>query len=87
MQVVSCGANPFSPRSSHGDSSYYGYCMRCVSGIWSRRKCVSMLFDGSPRGLCRQVGSDGLIPVVADLRSVLALFPPPPLAAEDMKDF
>lgn len=32
-------------------------------------------------------GSDGLIPVVADLRSVLALFPPPPLAAEDMKDF
>lgn len=48
---------------------------------------MSMLFDGRPRRLCRQVGSDGLIPVVADLRSVLALFPPPPLAAEDMKDF
>lgn len=38
VQVVSCGANPFSPRSSHGDSSYYGYCMRCVSGIW----CVTV---------------------------------------------
>lgn len=38
VQVISCGANPFSPRSSHGDSSYYGYCMRSVSGIW----CVTV---------------------------------------------
>lgn len=45
---------------------------------------MSMLFDGRPRG----VGSEGLIPVVADLRSVLALFPPPDtFGAKDMKDF
>ncbi len=31
VQIISCDANPFAPGSSHGDSSYYGYCMLSVS--------------------------------------------------------
>lgn len=34
------------------------------------------IYCGRPLALCRQVGSDGLIPLLTDLRSVLALSPP-----------
>lgn len=78
VQIISCDANPFAPGSSHGDSSYYGYCMLsvsvssvcnspgesvCLYCIYAQYVCV---FDGKPQGLCRQVGSDGLIPTLAD---------------------
>lgn len=78
MQIISCDANPFAPGSSHGDSRYYGYCMFSVSvssvcnspgesvcfyTVYTHNVYV---FDGRPRGLCRQVGSDSLIPVLTD---------------------
>lgn len=86
MLIISCDANPFYPVSSHGDISYYGYCMLLVLYVCnSPQESVSILylytishtFDSKPQGLGRQTGSEGLIPVSTDLRSVLLESPPP----------
>lgn len=42
VQIDSCDANPFAPGSSHGDSSYYGYCMISVSA--TVQECVCELY-------------------------------------------
>lgn len=82
VQIISCDANPFALGSSHGDSSYYGYCMISVSATVQEYVCELYLrsgmyvLNGRPLALCRQFGSDGLIPVLTDLRSVLVLSPP-----------
>lgn len=78
VQIISCEANPFAPGSSHGDSGYCGCCMLSVfvSSVCvtvQKRVCVytvythnMYVFDGKPRGFCRQVGSDRLIPMLTD---------------------
>lgn len=53
VQIISCDANP---GSSHGDSSFYGYCTLSVSTVCAtvqERECLYMctimyVFDGEP---------------------------------------
>lgn len=59
VHIISCDANLSSPGSSHGDRSQRVQERECVYTVYTINKYV---FDGKPQELCRQVGSNSLIP-------------------------